>query len=532
MKFVYIKRFIVIATISMLSALVYFGVIDKPNSLAAGQSCTSNDIARCGIQNYGELTQKYDQNQQGDLRAIYDHYWIKRTLEPGTHVVEGVANNKGEVIAEGRVVAVNAASIGRQPIAHSHPISIAGKTYYETSHVGGQAFAAGTTQLRALVVLDDMGNFKYAILKVCGNPIFAQPFNIKKTVCDKNTKQIVTIRQEDINGAIHSENLDDCKDKVIQVCDVNAKKVITIKESQFNQSTHSTNLNDCEDKPMRVCQLDSKHMVTIKESQFNQSKYSKNPEDCVDKPMNVCDIKAKKVITIKESQYDNSKYSRNFDDCKIKQLEVCDTTTKKIVTVDEKEAKKSKYSTDKDDCKIKKLTVCDLNTKQIVNIKEDEFNKNKSRYSDNVSDCEEKPIQVCDIKAKKITTIDQDKFDESKYSKNLDDCKSKPVEVCKIDTKEIVTVDEEDFKINSAKYSQNLSDCNEKLIQVCDTTGMQVVSIKENDFDGKRYTKNLDNCKPAPELPHTGGLDVFGAGVGISAIGLASYYYAASRQNR
>ena len=104
-----------------------------------------------------------------------DHYWIKRTPEAGNRVLEGIANNRGEVIADNRVVARNAASIGRKAIMHSRSIMIAGRTYYETTHVDGKAFRAGTFQLPALVILDSKGNFKYAILKGCGNPIYAVP---------------------------------------------------------------------------------------------------------------------------------------------------------------------------------------------------------------------------------------------------------------------------------------------------------------------------------------------------------------------
>lgn len=160
--------------LAVCAAVVGLGVQTLQTG-AAGGDCSANSIIKCGINNYGDLTAKYDQNAHGDIRAIMDHYWIKRVPEPGHRVIEGVANNRGEVIADGRVVAKNAASIGRQAIAHSHRIAIAGKTYYQTSHVGGRAFKPGTTQLATLVVLDAHGNFKYAIIKSCGNPIYATP---------------------------------------------------------------------------------------------------------------------------------------------------------------------------------------------------------------------------------------------------------------------------------------------------------------------------------------------------------------------
>ena len=173
-----VKKRILAVSMLAVAFLTVLGVgsyINRINAEAAGGDCSDNSIIRCGISNYNDLTAKYDQNATGDIRAIMDHYWIKRTPEAGNRVLEGIANNRGEVIADNRVVARNAASIGRNAIMHSRRIMIAGKTYYETTHVDGRAFRAGTFQLPALVVLDSKGNFKYAILKGCGNPIYAVP---------------------------------------------------------------------------------------------------------------------------------------------------------------------------------------------------------------------------------------------------------------------------------------------------------------------------------------------------------------------
>ena len=136
-------------------------------------------------------------------------------MQPGDRLINGVANNRGEIVADGRVVANNAASIGRHPINHSQPISIAGKTYYQTSHVGGQAFANPGGSLDVLVVLDSAGNFKYSVIKACGNPIYATPVPPPKPpvndiqVCELATKEVITIKEDQFNPSLHSKNLDD-----------------------------------------------------------------------------------------------------------------------------------------------------------------------------------------------------------------------------------------------------------------------------------------------------------------------------------
>lgn len=299
----------------------------ESNAQAMVQDCDDNAIVRCGVADYGALTAAYDANQNGDVRAIYDHYWIKRTPAPGDQVLSGWAKSDGTVVANGRVVAKNASSIGRQAIMHSHPISIAGRTYYETSHVNGQAFKNPNGQLETIVVLDAQGNFKYAIIKACGNPIYATPVAPPTPPAPKK----------------------------IQVCDLQSKQVITINEDQFDGNKHSKNLDDCKPKNIQVCELATKQVITITEDKFDSSKHSKNLDDCKVNKIEVCDLATKTVISIDEDQYDSSKHSKNLTDCEEKtvMVKVCDTELKKIVTVSEETAKDSRYSTDLDDCKDK-----------------------------------------------------------------------------------------------------------------------------------------------------------------------------------
>jgi hypothetical protein len=296
------------------------------SAMAMVQDCSTNSIVRCGVANYAQLTQKYDANEHGDLRAIYDHYWIKRVPVAGDQVIQGWAKNDGTVVANGRVVATNAASIGREPIAGSHPISIAGRTYHQTTHVGGQAFKPGTTKLETMIVLDANGNFKYAIINGCGNPIYAtpvppptppQPKDIQ--VCEVATRKIITIKEDQFNAAVHSKNLDDCKPKQIQVCDLTSKQIITINEDQFDTTKHSKDLKDCETKQIQVCELATKNIVTIDEDEFDTTKYSKNLADCEEIPVvyvKVCDTKLNKIVRVTEEMAQNDRYTTNLEKCK------------------------------------------------------------------------------------------------------------------------------------------------------------------------------------------------------------------------
>lgn len=333
-KFRYAKQSKAIIASVFVMAVMLTGVgVYQFNQTAADAAspcnAQTNDIVPNGTASYADVTRHYNANTCGDVTAIYNHYWIKPNLAAGDKVIDGTSNNRGEIIANGRVVATNAASIGRHNIhATSQRIAIAGQTYYQTSHVGGKAFANPNGSLPTLVVLDKDGNFKNAIIKACGNPVYATPVPppvppkppVKDIqVCELSSKKVITIKEDQFNPALHSKNLEDCKEKNIQVCELATKKVITIKGSEFDAEKHSKNLEDCKEVLIQVCDLTTKKIITINEEQFDTKKHSKNLEDCkTPEKMVVCDFETKTVVTIDKKDFDSKKHSTNLKDCEKK----------------------------------------------------------------------------------------------------------------------------------------------------------------------------------------------------------------------
>ena len=145
-----------------------FGVLGLTQFTGAqAADCSNNSIMRCGATTAAEFKNKCNANAEGDLRAIYGHYWIPCDVQ----VVEGQAFKDNTVRVNGRVVATNAQSIGRVQKPGDHAISIAGRTYWEAPN----SSAFKSDGLPTFVALDAQGNFKYAIIKDCGNPIYATP---------------------------------------------------------------------------------------------------------------------------------------------------------------------------------------------------------------------------------------------------------------------------------------------------------------------------------------------------------------------
>lgn len=151
------------------AALVTMNVMRTDAEAADGRDCTANSIVYCGAYSKGEMQQKYQQNAKGDLPAIYAHYGID--MNQINSAKEGVVYKDGRVEVDGRTVATGAYSIGRSPISGSSPISIGGKTYYNSAN----QTAFRSNSIRAFVFLKPDGSFQAAILMSCGNPVSANP---------------------------------------------------------------------------------------------------------------------------------------------------------------------------------------------------------------------------------------------------------------------------------------------------------------------------------------------------------------------
>ncbi len=455
-------------------ALAGVGVYQFNQTAAdAASPCNAqtNNIVPSGTHSYADVTRNYNANTCGDLKAIYNHYWIKPNLAAGDKVYDGTSKNDGTVVANGRVVAKNAASIGRHNIhSTSQRIAINGQTYYQTSHVGGKAFANPNGSLPTLVVLDKDGNFKYAIVKACGNPIYATPNNPPKP-----PKPPV---------------------KDIQVCELSSKKIITIKEDQFNPQLHSKNLKDCEEKTIQVCELATKKVITIKESEFNPEKHSKNLEDCKEVPAEYkCTALAVSKLSDNKFKFEAG-YKITGGEFKSvtytvkKDGQTIDTVTGTPNVAEYTQATPGKYTVEATvtfTVKGQDVTATGENCKKEFEVPTPPADK----------------IVVCDLESKKIITIDEDQFDSSKHSKNLKDCEE---EKCPIPGKEHLPKDSKDCYEN------------------CPIPGKEHLPKTSAECEEPVVPET-----PA-ELPKTGAGDLLSAGVGLSAMGVAAYYYAASRR--
>lgn len=73
-----------------------------------------------------------------------------------------------------------------------------------------------------------------------------------------------------------------------------------------------------------------------------------------------------------------------------------------------------------------------------------------------------------------------------------------------------------------------------KPIEVCELETRRIISIEERDFNGKKHSKNKQDCADTPvaELPQTGPTAMIGAMLLLMTVGMGAVYFIRSRQER
>ncbi|MFO0781518.1 MAG: PKD domain-containing protein [Candidatus Saccharimonadales bacterium] len=149
-------------------------------SIGGPSDCDSNAVMYCGAHTVNSVISKY--RESGSVKNIYAHFGISSAdieamNNPGTKVVAGTVTKSGNVLGpNGGLLATNAKTAGRDYMPNSNKVTRNGTTFY-TRHPSA-SFASNS--LQAFIVLDQNGNFKFAILAACGNPVTATPQQPKK----------------------------------------------------------------------------------------------------------------------------------------------------------------------------------------------------------------------------------------------------------------------------------------------------------------------------------------------------------------
>ena len=167
----------------VVSGIALFGFLNTNSEAAIPRDCDDNAIIKCGSETASELAADYKADKS-ELSKIYSRYGISESEVLNAGKVNGRVYKDGTVRVDGKVVATNAYSIGRQNFGKSEKITIGGGTYYERS----TKTSFVTDSISAFVFFDANGDFKAAILTACGNPVRATK---PVYTCDSLTKTAV-----------------------------------------------------------------------------------------------------------------------------------------------------------------------------------------------------------------------------------------------------------------------------------------------------------------------------------------------------
>lgn len=161
-------------------AAVTFGVahVRADAVVDTTRDCDSFSIIKCGTMTATEMRKEYDTFgtsnangstlRQGDIHKIYSAMGISRSDLNG-EFRSGVVYKNGDVKVNGKVVAHNAKTAAR---------NLGGSAIAGTSAGIVDTSKMGSAQT-ALVKFNKNGEFEFAVMKPCGNPVKATPVKVK-----------------------------------------------------------------------------------------------------------------------------------------------------------------------------------------------------------------------------------------------------------------------------------------------------------------------------------------------------------------
>jgi PKD repeat protein len=160
------KKLIVAGVFTLaLAATVGLGLATKQQSSA--QDCSNNSIMKCGYGSKSDFQAKYNSNAPGDLKTIYQYYGLASSdlTKFVSYARPGMAYQNGTIVVDGRVVATNVTSLGRDHFSYASPLNIGGHTYYSSADT-----QVLLSNIPVYVLFNAQGVMQFAVMTECGNP--------------------------------------------------------------------------------------------------------------------------------------------------------------------------------------------------------------------------------------------------------------------------------------------------------------------------------------------------------------------------
>ena len=167
-----------LVTFVSVLGLTIVAVVSVPSSKVYAESCGPNPIIYCGFTTNDQFItylknnkDTYPNTPHTDLQNVMNYYGLNSSEYERfrTSARIGTVNKDGRIVVDGQTVANNANTIGRTVWGGTYgkTVAINGKTYY-SAPVSQRVSTSNT----AKVMFDRDGNFEFAALTDCGNPVW------------------------------------------------------------------------------------------------------------------------------------------------------------------------------------------------------------------------------------------------------------------------------------------------------------------------------------------------------------------------
>lgn len=169
-------------------------------TIQSTRDCDANAVIRCGARSFDELQTRYS---RPDVAEIYSAFGIsdQDIANIRDNAVEGQVTRNGDVLVNGEIVATDAMTAGRQNMAGSTAANSGGVTYFRRTP--SVSFLSSSEP--AFVVMKD-GQFVYAIIASCGNPVIASPLIKQRQPATMTSTSTTTTTTTQPNVSVTNNN--------------------------------------------------------------------------------------------------------------------------------------------------------------------------------------------------------------------------------------------------------------------------------------------------------------------------------------
>ncbi len=335
----------------LVAAGLVVGAVVVTPLVAEARDCSDNAVVRCGVVDINDLRSKY--NADASTQNIFAAYGLTSAVINGATAKTGTTTKNGDVIVDGKVVATNAHSAGRQYISGSTRKESNGTVYYDSPN----QTAFRTNSIAIIAFFDGDGKFIGGVMNDCGNPLTgtSTPVPPKPVyACDSLTAAKVSRTEFRFataatakDGAVIQDYVYNFGDGATQTAGATTNHTYAKAGTYTASVTVRVKVGDTIVNAPGNCV--TKVTVDVENCPIpGKEKFPVDSPECKeDKWIKVCDTRTNTIKTIKEEDFDKSYMTTDFSKCE--KIKVCDTTTNQIIEIYKSEMKDT-YTTDLSKC--------------------------------------------------------------------------------------------------------------------------------------------------------------------------------------